>query len=124
MSVHTNVRVCVRACVSVNAYMCVCTRACVRACVCARAVSRARVCARLAHAGYHPNILRGATGPRGDPSASIVLGIVVIAGLVRSLGVLACVEMNLTERARARARGTEFLGTSISHTSITVHWCK
>ena len=68
-----------------------CMHACMRARVCAGAFSRARVCARLAPAGYHPNILRGAIGPQGDPSASIVLGIVVIAGLVRSLGVLACV---------------------------------
>jgi hypothetical protein len=84
-------------------HTCVCAR--MRACVhvCARAPCRAR----LAPAGYHPNILRGATGARGDPSASIVLGIVVIAGLVRSLGVLACVEINLTERARARARSSQ-----------------
>lgn len=33
--------------------------------------------------GYHPNLFRGPA--RGDSSASAVLGIVVVAGLLRSL---------------------------------------
>ncbi len=39
----------------------------------------------LGFIGYHPNLLRGATGAgmRGDPSATVVLSIVVVAGLVR-----------------------------------------
>jgi hypothetical protein len=66
MSVHTNVRVCVRACVSVNAYMCVCTRACVR--VCARAPSRVHVCARALLMQAITRIFYGARpGPGATP---------------------------------------------------------
>ena len=39
----------------------------------------------LGFIGYHPNLLRSSTGARGDASSSVVLGIVVLAGLMRAL---------------------------------------
>jgi len=39
----------------------------------------------LGFIGYHPNLLRSAGASGGDPSSSVVLAIVVIAGMIRSL---------------------------------------
>lgn len=39
----------------------------------------------LGFIGYHPNLIRSASGAGGDPSATVVLAIVVVAGLIRSL---------------------------------------
>ena len=71
----------------------------------------------LGFIGYHPNLLRGTGGKgRGDPSASIVLGIVVVAGLMRALHLSYKLVLHVSGIIAERS-GTVILPADLSHSS-------
>ena len=67
--------------------------------------------------GYHPNLFRG--NPRGDSSASLVLGIVVVAGMLRALFLAYKLTQHMAARIAERS-GTIILPAD--HSRSPVRW--